>query len=169
MLIILQIWEWSVIFPNYSVASLVFPKEVGVSIIYPWIYPNQNVRKFWPFTLSPKRPKGSTLYSHSPSFIQPQPAEPEQAHMVVIVWSETVSADIYWASPWIWPLQECLTLPFLFFKPNSFRPFSSFFFFNINFQFLSLHQTTDWSVLPSYQCCSVAFFPLPNVAVLLDQ
>ncbi len=35
MLIILQIWEWSVISPNQGVASLVSPNEGGVSVIYP--------------------------------------------------------------------------------------------------------------------------------------
>ena len=35
VLIILQIWEWSVISPNQGVASLVSPKEEGVSVIYP--------------------------------------------------------------------------------------------------------------------------------------
>jgi hypothetical protein len=34
MLIILQIFERSVISPKYSVTSLVSPKEEGVSIIY---------------------------------------------------------------------------------------------------------------------------------------
>jgi hypothetical protein len=35
VLIILQILEQSVIFLKYGVASLVFPKEEGVSVIYP--------------------------------------------------------------------------------------------------------------------------------------
>ncbi len=38
MLIILQIWEQSVIFLNYGVASLVSPKEGSVNIIYPIYY-----------------------------------------------------------------------------------------------------------------------------------
>jgi hypothetical protein len=35
VLIIFQIWKRSIISPNYSVASLVSPKEGGVSVIYP--------------------------------------------------------------------------------------------------------------------------------------
>ncbi len=38
MLIILQIWEQSVISPNYDVASLISPKEWSVNAIYPLIY-----------------------------------------------------------------------------------------------------------------------------------
>jgi hypothetical protein len=35
VLIILQIWERSVISPNYGVASLISIKEGGVNVIYP--------------------------------------------------------------------------------------------------------------------------------------
>ena len=35
VLIILQIWEWSVISSKYGVTSLVSSKERGVSVIYP--------------------------------------------------------------------------------------------------------------------------------------
>jgi hypothetical protein len=38
VLIILQIWEQSVISPNYGVKSLVSLKEVGVNVIYPYFY-----------------------------------------------------------------------------------------------------------------------------------
>ena len=38
MLIILQIWERSVISPNQGVASLVSPKEGVVNVIYPFIF-----------------------------------------------------------------------------------------------------------------------------------
>jgi hypothetical protein len=38
VLIILLIWEWSVISPKYGVASLVSPKEGGVSVIYPFYF-----------------------------------------------------------------------------------------------------------------------------------
>jgi hypothetical protein len=38
VLIISQIWERSVIFPKYDVLNLVFPKEGGVSIIYPTFF-----------------------------------------------------------------------------------------------------------------------------------
>jgi hypothetical protein len=56
VLIILQIWERSIISPNYGVLSLVSLKEWGVSVIYPilfYFFDNvENLSKEEPFELT---------------------------------------------------------------------------------------------------------------------